>query len=452
MVAINPEKQNKPAYTLIESGEDLERFYRANRNVNWMAFDTEFIPEKYYNNKLCLISVATSRGNYVLDALKLRRLDRFISMVDNPRILKITHAGENDYHILAGGYHAEPKNIFDTQLAYGFLNRDFPLGLQFIIDRELHIRIDKGELKSDWEKRPLTSEQLNYAVGDVVHLYPLMKVLKRKLKARGKLEWAQEENSSWETGDYFNSDSIDIVDLFNGDVMRRLTRQQKVFLIRLHQWRQIEARKRNCPLNFVLKSQFIKSIVKNVSAGKPALLKDRTLPAGVVHQYWPVMDKLYHEEITPIELDIINRIPRDESCDPYLSFAMDMLYQVIKMKAAEQGISPYMVISRKEMSKMKIEKDYYPINLDKGWRRELLGEDLIYWIKQRKPIDIFFQKDTCILKMKEWEEPPGGRKNGFGSKAVRIFSSYFLNWFRGKKIKKNTYEDSKQIQSVVIDS
>ncbi|MGE5341405.1 MAG: ribonuclease D [Candidatus Omnitrophota bacterium] len=400
----NTNNPTSPNCTLVETEEQLEFFFVENKSVEWMAFDTEFIPEKYYKNKLCLISVTSPKGNYVIDALKLKRMDGFLRLLENTRILKITHAGDNDYQILVSAYGAKIRNIFDTQLAYGFLNSDYPLGLQFLVEKELKIRIKKEELKSDWENRPLRDEQLQYAIEDVVSLYPLMKALKAKLKKTGKLLWAMEENNRWENTDYFNSGSFDLADTVNGMLGRHLNYRQKVFLLRLYRWRTIEAQKRNCPLNQVLKTQFINSIAKNMEAGKTVLLKDRTIPHAVVNQLWPMLERLYNNKITYSEREMLKHVPKEENGDAEVSIAMDMLYQVIKLKAVERGISPYMVISRREMSKMKNDRDYYPAALDCGWRRELLGDDLLEWLKKRNPIDIRFKNDTCTLTMQDWKK------------------------------------------------
>jgi ribonuclease D len=395
-----------PGYTLLESGEQMEQFYAVNRHAKWLAFDSEFIPEKYYRNKLCLISAATPHGNYVIDAMKLKEMDWFIKLIEDPDILKISHAGENDYQILAAEFGARPRNLFDTQLAYGFLNRDYPLGLQFLVEKELKTRLNKGELKSDWEMRPLRDEQLKYAVRDVIYLFPLMKELKAKLKKFGKLDWAMEENRRWEKNGFLNGGSVDIVDSLIGVMSRNFTFKQKVFLLRLHQWRVVEAKKRNVPLNYVLKTQFLNTIVKGIAAGKPLLLNDRTIPNSIVHQLWPMLEKMYCRRVTHSERKMLMQLPKDENGDPDVCIAMEMLYYVIKLKAAECGISPFLVTSRREMSKMKTDKDYFPPALDEGWRRELLGGDLLNWIKKKNAIDIAFQDNACTLTMRNWEKTP----------------------------------------------
>jgi len=221
-------KTSKELYTwtLIDTPRQMKRFYHENRHADWLAFDTEFIPERYYHSKLCLISMATEKGNYVIDVIRNPDLGPFIKLLENKHITKITHAGENDYRILRLDYNVEPENIFDTQLAYGFLDYDYPQGLQILLYKEMKLRIPKVELRSDWEKRPLSQEQLSYAVGDVVHLFALKNVLEQQLKEESKLAWASDECRRWEASDYFDTAPLDYLSQLP---MQNLTRKQKIF-------------------------------------------------------------------------------------------------------------------------------------------------------------------------------------------------------------------------------
>ncbi|HHH49976.1 MAG TPA: ribonuclease D, partial [Saprospiraceae bacterium] len=126
-------------YVLIEQAADLQDFYEKNRSVKWMSFDTEFVGEKRFYTLLCLIQVATENGFYFIDTLKLKNLEPFYKLIRDPKILKITHAGDNDYRLLniVGG--VVPKNVFDVQLAAGFIGYKYPISFRKITFAELQI-------------------------------------------------------------------------------------------------------------------------------------------------------------------------------------------------------------------------------------------------------------------------------------------------------------------------
>ncbi len=385
------------AFTLVETEGQLTRFYTDNAHVGWLAFDTEFIPEKYYKYRLCVISVSTGRGNYIIDVLKLKTIASFIKLIEEPLILKITHAGENDYRLLFNDYGARPVNIFDTQLSYGFLQYDYPVGLQTLLVRRVRIKLDKGALRSDWEKRPLTVEQCKYVVQDVIHLHPLMLSLKRQLKKAGKLDWAEQENRQLEDPDYYKRDPLDFL---NTVQVNQMTPQQRVFLIRMHLWRHLEAEKENRPVTQLLKTRVLNTIVQKISSGESALLKDRTLPTRFIRQHLETFKRIYREAISPHEQELLNRVTGASGISPKIAIVTDMLHQLVKYKGFLGRVSPNFILSSKELHRMKTDENYFPPVLTHGWRRELLGKDLLKLLENRKDYDVSIKKDKFTLTVK----------------------------------------------------
>ena len=157
-------------YLLIEDAAGLEAFVKENEGIDWMGFDTEFIGEKRFYTLLCLIQIATDNGNYLIDAIKIKDLSPFFAMITNPDIMKISHAGENDYRILNQQWGIIPKNTFDTQVAAAFVGYRYPLSFGKLLDKEIGVRISKGYMVTDWQARPLKAKQVKYALNDVIFL------------------------------------------------------------------------------------------------------------------------------------------------------------------------------------------------------------------------------------------------------------------------------------------
>ena len=97
-------KKKQVAHQDITTAEQLAQFAQDNQDITWLGFDTEFINEKRFYPLLCLLQVITEHGVYILDPLTLPDLAPFLAMVEDPQILKITHAGENDYRLLHSLY------------------------------------------------------------------------------------------------------------------------------------------------------------------------------------------------------------------------------------------------------------------------------------------------------------------------------------------------------------
>ncbi len=403
---------NDYKFTLVETEGQLNRFSTESAHVGWVAFDTEFIPEKYYKYKLCVISASTPRGNFIIDTLKLKHIVPFIKLIENPAIVKITHAGENDYQMLVNDHDARPRNVFDTQLSNGFLQFDYPVGLQPLIYKALRIKVDKGALLSDWEKRPLTGEQCQYAVKDVVYLHPLMVSLQRRLKRAGKLEWAMEENQRLENRDYYKTDPLDFL---NTAQVNQLNKKQKVFLMRMHMWRHLEAEKENRPLTQILKTGVLNAIVQKIPSGETTLLKDRTLPTRFLRENLETFRHLYEKKISPHEKELLDQATETASVSSRNGILMDMLHQLVKYRGIQQGVSSKLILPGKELQKMKSNMKYMPPDLKQGWRKQVLGKDLIKLLENRKDFNISIKKNKFTLSM--------GRKPG----------AFFKNLLKGKE-------------------
>ena len=127
-------QQKEIPYQLIETEEDIQLFLKENQDIKWIGFDTEFIGEKRFHTLLCLVQLATENGNYLIDTLKLTSLPEILRIFEDPSILKLTHAGENDYRIFYQQFNIIPQNVFDTQIAAGFIGYKYPTSFQKLLD------------------------------------------------------------------------------------------------------------------------------------------------------------------------------------------------------------------------------------------------------------------------------------------------------------------------------
>ena len=155
-----------------------------------IAIDTEYDSFRYFREKLCLLQIGTEQRIYLIDPLDTATDLSFLgSVFADPNRVKVIHAGDNDIRILNRDYGFEFANVFDTHRA-AFLLGSNHLSLASVIEQYLALRLEKPKKmqRSRWEKRPLTEEQLNYAVEDTQYLIPLYRRLNAEIEARG-LQW-----------------------------------------------------------------------------------------------------------------------------------------------------------------------------------------------------------------------------------------------------------------------
>ena len=391
-----------PPYTLVEDEIGLEEFYKANHGIEWMGFDTEFIGEKRFVTLICLIQVATQHGYYLIDPLKIKDLSPLLNMLTDESILKIVHAGDNDYRLFNTHFGIIPKNTFDTQVTSAFIGYKYPVAFSKLAESELRISMSKGFTVTDWQRRPFSHKQIRYALDDVIHLYPLWEKLTSKLDKLGRLGWAKEELKQMENPDSYEQDPYK--EAINSNLIRSLRRKEQVFLLRLLLWRTEEARRLNYSKEMVLPGKFISPIVRAIHSGADALKQNRRLPESVVGRFGKQFLAMYQEPPTDHEKEILGRIPPDNSDNPKQDILMEMLDLLVRYKCLKEGISHHMVMPRSVLKGMKNDKDFFDSSLELGWRKEFLGEEIVSWFKYRRNLEIEFINGKFELKMQEEEE------------------------------------------------
>lgn len=385
-------------YLLLETQTDFDAFVDANQAITWLAYDTEFIMEKRYYPELCLIQVATEVGTYLIDSIKIEKLDGLMRMMENPDVLKITHAGENDYRIFYKLFGVLPKNVFDTQIADGFMNAQFPMSFKDLVWKYLKVSLQKGFKVSDWSKRPLTEKQLDYALDDVIYLYDLYKNLKIKLDERGRFDWVMQECQLLGEAEYYESDPYK--DLAKSRTFSSLRKKEKLFLIRLMDWRIALAKRKNISKKMVLDTKIMYEIAKSMGVSKKALQSHRIIPNWVTTKHWDEFLELYNKEETEHENAVIKKHGSPVKSNMQRSLTMDLLIAMLKYKAMEYEVSSNLIVNRADLNDMKLKSDFFPEYFEKGWRKELLGKELISWLKSRNPLSVEIVDNEWIIKEK----------------------------------------------------
>ncbi|WP_347257800.1 ribonuclease D, partial [Methylocaldum sp.] len=154
----------------IDSPSQLQDFCRAVENSPWLAVDTEFLREKTYFPKFCLLQIATADKIACIDPLALESLDPVADLLFDPAITKVFHAGRQDLEIFFHLWGKLPAPIFDTQIAAPLIGLPEQISYAGLISELLGITLGKGHARTDWSLRPLADAQLRYAADDVVHL------------------------------------------------------------------------------------------------------------------------------------------------------------------------------------------------------------------------------------------------------------------------------------------
>lgn len=391
--------QNKDAYILIDDQLGLDQFRSENKQVDWLAFDTEFVGEKRFHTRICLIQAATENGNYLIDPFEIASLDAFLAFIRDPNVIKITHAGENDYRLLYANYGILPVNTFDTQIAAGFIGYKYPLSFQKLVEGELNIRLKKGYAVADWEARPIQKKQLRYALNDILHLFDLWQKQKEKLEKMGRFHWAREEFQELEKEEYYQKDPNK--EALNNNLMRALRPQEQIFLLRLFKWRHDEARKKDYSKEMILPNKLLGQIVRTISAGREALLNNRRIPNKISKRHGEAFEKMFQNNATPEEKQVLKRISSKEIDDPKHEILVEMLYLVLKYHCIDNQVSPNLVMSKSQLKKISNNSRLGDSLLGRGWRREFLGEDFSNWLSNMDRLEVKLESGRISFLLSE---------------------------------------------------
>ncbi|MBX9690748.1 MAG: ribonuclease D, partial [Cyanobacteria bacterium] len=367
----------EPKVTLVSDSSGLDRLCKHLDEYKTGAFDFEFIPERTYFPLLCLVQVCVEDTAYIVDPLKLKDLTALWKRIADPEIKCIFHAGSQDLELAFGLSGLVPSNIFDTQIMAGFAGLGYSAGYGRLLSQVLEVEIPKTESFSDWQARPLSDAQIEYAVNDVIHLEPLCDEIMDRLVEQGRLDWAMEECKAYEELDTYERDK-------EQDFMRikgasSLTPRGLAILRELWWWRDDTARRINRPARSVLADSGMLELAKRRVDSIESLKKMRGLRADTI--------KGFGKDL--FEAIMAGKAVPDSECPvwpsgkvPYKSelLAGDFLYLMLKCRAMEIGLAPEHLTTRDELqSLLKCHKsgelsDTSEFKLLKGWRYEYAGQ------------------------------------------------------------------------------
>jgi len=367
-------------YQSITTDAQLQQYVQELSAARSIALDTEFVAEDTFRPQLCLVQVCTEQGAALIDPLGIENLRPFWTLLTQAGHDTIVHAGRGEVEFcwLAAG--APPANLFDVQLAAGFTGLEYPAGYSNLIAKLLGRHAKKHETRTDWRRRPLTQRQIDYALDDVRHLFPLRDQLQSRLQALGRQDWLAQEMSAWLT-----------------EIHRGLTEERwwkvsgnaslggrgQAILRELWRWRQAEAERRNKPPRRILRDDLIVEMARRQTADLKQVRAVRGMEWGNVRQHLPQIVACIERGLASPEPDIRTTGYRDTP--PQLSVLGQLLSSALGSICRQAELSASLVGTASDVRELILyELDPTTWNepplLAQGWRAHVVGnlfEDLL---------------------------------------------------------------------------
>lgn len=348
--------------------------YCLNIKAPYITIDTEFLRDKTYYPKLCLIQISGPEIEpAAIDPLANRMdLTPVIALLENPAITKVFHSGRQDleifYTVMSGKL---PSPIFDTQVAASVLGYGDQVSYAVLVKQICGADIDKSNQFTDWARRPLSEKQLSYALSDVTYLREIYERLLKDLDKTGRARWTAEEMERLQNTDGFD---IDAKDAWKRIKIRSKKKQDLVTLQALAAWRETMAQEKDIPRGRILKDEILAQLAMLKPTSENDLKSVRGLPEGYRKGYQAerilkmIAQAKQNWKSSTIEIPQARKKP-----DTDISAAMDMLKLLLKIKASEAGIAPKMLATVSDLEDIALGLGDN-LAIMKGWRYEIFGQ------------------------------------------------------------------------------
>ncbi|TWI03562.1 ribonuclease D [Luteimonas cucumeris] len=327
-----------------------------------IGLDTEFIRERTYWPQLALVQIAIDDEVLLVDSLVPGMCTALAPLLADPTVLKIMHSASEDLIAFQRACNVVPQPLFDTQIAAALAGIAGGIGYQRLVQEQLGVALDKGETRSDWLRRPLSSSQLEYAADDVRHLFALHDLLDARLRELGRNGWLTEDAARLASGSAADASerwphlAMRAAQYLDAEAQRRL--------LRLLRWRERQARDSDRPRSWILDNELAVALARMPPADARALQAQldahpkapRKLGAAI----WQALSTPLPDEPT---MPLASANDRDKT-------RLKRMQDAVSVRSAELGLPDGVLASRRHLEAL-LNNGVWPETLS-GWRKAQL--------------------------------------------------------------------------------
>lgn len=386
----------------ITTQEQLASYSKQIENCKWLAIDTEFVREKSYYHHLGLIQVSGNGICAAIDPIAVKKLDCLLEVFKKKSILKVFHAGKQDLEILNRLCGMAISPIFDTQVAASLLGWGSQISFAKIVQKTIGKKIYKTETYTDWCRRPLSPNQIEYALDDVRYLAPVYEKLLENLKKANRIEWLNDEFSPLE-----DSKNYELPDpqkqYMRIKNFRNLRPRNLAVLMELSSWRELEARKRDCHPRSIMRDEPLLEIARVLPKDCSAMESIRGLHQKEIAKSGEmILEAIKRGKAIPE--DEIPKSPeiRNYSTQPGVE---ELLAAYVQMRAVELKIEATVLADRKLIHDTVLRHEQNePLDgncIFFGWRNELIGKTFLEILNGKKGLIVNGKGRIRLIPMKE---------------------------------------------------
>lgn len=345
---------------------------------DFLAIDTEFLRERTYYPKFCLLQIATDDYCALIDVQALPSLLPVLDFLNDRSRTKVLHAAHQDLEVLAlangaaRGATLAPiaGPFFDTQVAAAFLDMPGNIGYADLVQRRLDRTLDKGQSRTDWSQRPLSVEQLTYAAADVIYLVELYHNLKRALASAERLDWLVEEAAQLEDPKRYATEPSEAWQRLRG--LEQMQPVRRSAAKALAEWREQRAMSRDLPRGWILSDEILRLLADRLPDSLDELAEIKDLPRNIVEKRGDEFLKL----LADAKVQAVNEGPANDF-RPTTSQQKTVrkLMDFVRQRGLEIHVSPEYLATRRDIEGLVYNGTMGAFA--RGWRLHNFGTGLI---------------------------------------------------------------------------
>jgi len=374
---------------IVTSAAELDSAVSILSTASVLAIDTEFMREKTYYPKLCLLQIACDDELFIIDPL-INKLDLrpLAGLWSDSSIVKVFHAGTQDLQILYDACGTPPRPYFDTQDAATLIGQPEQVGYGALVERLLDVKLSKSDSFTDWARRPLSKDQLAYAADDVSYLLQLYPIVLAELESLDRQSWLNEEFERKSS-----PKSLEV------DLRMQYRRLKRVSSLKPHQlavarevaaWREKEAMRKNIPKRWLLSDESILEIARRMPTSTQKLSTLRGVDTNLKYSLKAIIAAVEAGRNCP--QDQWPQLPERRRITGEDSAAIELMAAIVRKRSAENRLSSSVLGSRALLEEYLSSRSD-DCALMQGWRRQIIGDEIKRLLEGK--ISLSF-KNNCL--------------------------------------------------------
>lgn len=352
---------------IISDQAELEQLCSDLITAPWLAIDTEFMREKTYAPILCLIQIASQHDAYCIDPLAIADMGSFSKLLGGVDQQKILHSCRQDLEAFATRLDAPIEALFDTQIAAAFCGYGGQVSYATMVENITGVKLAKSHTRADWQARPLSDAELDYAMDDVNYLYAVKQSLEQQLIQNGRSQWFAHECIRQLDPTLWKVAPDTAWQRLRGAAS--LPNEAHATAKRLAIWREQKAIARNRPREWIISTKALLQASKFCPDSAQQLRRIDGINTGIIKQSGSAI------------LDICAATPRDKAAMPLWhnpdlfnrkqKRTVKRVMAMIRETAEAMQMSPALFANRYSIEKFVCGEQQ--IALFEGWRYEVVG-------------------------------------------------------------------------------